>query len=191
MKACTKTKRFVAALAAAMMLTFSAGALIGCGQSDEEVIREALTAELESIKTQDAEFMAEMSAGMDASDFAAYGVDPQEFMAKYLTGFDYSIDSITVDGETATAVVTMTCKSFSAYSDAVEAAATDALTSKDIASMTEADINALAGEIMLSALDGVEPTACAPVTVTYNLVDSTWTPTAASEQAISAALLSN
>lgn len=191
MKASTKTKRFAAALAAAMMLTFSAGALIGCGQSDEEVIREALTAELEGIKTQDADFMAEMTADMDASDFATYGVDPQEFMAKYLTGFDYSIDSISVDGETAAAVVTMTCKSFSAYNDAVEAAANDALTSKDVASMTEADINSLAGEIMLSALDGIEPVACAPVTITYNLVDDTWTPSAASEQAISAALLSN
>lgn len=174
-----------------MMLTFSAGALIGCGQSDEEVIREALTAELEGIKTQDADFMAEMTADMDASDFATYGVDPQEFMAKYLTGFDYSIDSVSVDGETATAVVTMTCKSFSAYNDAVEAAANDALTSKDVASMTEADINSLAGEIMLSALDGIESVACAPVTITYNLVDDTWTPSAASEQAISAALLSN
>lgn len=191
MKASMKTKRFAAALAAAMMLTFSAGALIGCGQSDEEVIREALTAELEGIKTQDADFMAEMTADMDASDFATYGVDPQEFMAKYLTGFDYSIDSISVDGETATAVVTMTCKSFSAYNDAVEAAANDALTSKDVASMTEADINSLAGEIMLSALDGIEPVACAPATITYNLVDDTWTPSAASEQAISAALLSN
>lgn len=191
MKACMKAKHIVAAVAAAMMLTFSASALIGCGQSDEEVIREALTAELESIKTQDAGFMAEMTSGMDASDFATYGIEPQEFMAKYLTGFDYTIDSITVDGETATAVVTMTCKSFSAYGDAVEAAATDALTSKDVASMTEADINALAGEIMMSALDGIEPTPCAPVTITYNLVDSTWTPTAASEQAISTALLSN
>lgn len=85
----------------------------------------------------------------------------------------------------------MTCKSFSAYNDAVEAAANDALTSKDVASMTEADINSLAGEIMLSALDGIEPVACAPATITYNLVDDTWTPSAASEQAISAALLSN
>lgn len=191
MKANLKAKRFVAALAAAMMLTFSAGTLFGCGQSDEDVIREALTSELEGIKNQDEAFMATMASDLDAEEFTTYGIDPQEFMAKYLTGFDYTIDSITVEDDTASAVVTMTCKSFSAYNDAIEAAADDALATTDFSNMTEADLNAFVGEVMMSALDGVEPVACAPVTIEYTLDGATWTPTAASEQVIAGAMLAN
>lgn len=187
----TNARRFAAAVAAALLLVFSAGALFGCGQSDEDAIREALTSELDSIKSQDEAFLSNMAADMDVDDFTTYGIDPQEFITKYLTGFDYTIDSITVDGESATAVVTLTCKSFSSYNAAVTAAADDALATKDISSMNQSELNALVGEIMLSALDNIEPVATDPVNIEYTLEGNTWTPTAASEQAITAAMLAN
>lgn len=191
MKANLKAKRFVAALVAVMMLIFSASVLYGCGQSDEDVIREALTSEFEGIKNQDETFMSTMASNLDAEDFTTYGIDPQEFMAKYLAGFDYSIDSITVEEGTASAVITMTCKSFNAYKDAVKTSASDALATTDFSNMTEADLNAFVGEIMMSALDGAEPVTCAPVTIEYTLDGATWTPTAASKQVIAKAMLAN
>ena len=186
-----KTKKIVAAVAAIAMLTLSMGAFVGCGQSDEEVIREALTEELESIKTQDEAYMTEMAADMDADEFSAYGIDPQEFMSKYLTGFDYTIDSITVDGDTAQAVVTLTCKSFSAYQDALTEATNNAVGTTDFSSMSSDDLNLFIGELMMSALDVVEPVATDPITIEYNNIDNTWTPTSSSEQAITNAMLTN
>ena len=40
-------------------------------------------------------------------------------MKAYFGGFDYVIDDVTVDGDTATATVTLTCKSFDDYMNAV------------------------------------------------------------------------
>lgn len=185
-------KKIIAAFAASALLTFSAVAFVGCGgESDEDVIRGALTEELESIKTLDEAFLAEMTTGMDASTFASYGIDVNEFMKSYLDGFDYTIDSITVEGDNAKAVVTLTCKSFSAYEAALEANTKKAIETQDVASMSNDQINALVGQIMMDSLKEVQPAATDPITIEYNNVDNTWTPTAASEQAISTALLSN
>lgn len=185
-------KRTIAAFAASAVLAFSMIAFVGCGgESDEDVIRGALTEELESIKTLDESFLGSMTSDMDAASFAAYGIDVNEFMSTYLAGFDYSIDSITVEGETANAVVTLTCKSFSAYETALEANTYAAIESNDIASMSEDQINALVGKIMMDSLGQVEPAATDPITIEYEKVDNVWTPTAASEQAITTALLTN
>lgn len=187
-----KMKKFVAGVTAAAMLTLSMGAFVGCGgQSDEEVIREALTEELEGIKTQDEAYMSQMAADMDADEFAVYGIDATEFMSKYLTGFDYTIDSITVNEDTAEAVVTLTCKSFSAYEDAIETETYNAIATTDIASMSEDDVNKLVGQIMMTALDKVEVAPTNPITIEYNKVDNVWEPTASSSNAITNAMLTN
>lgn len=185
-------KRIIAAFAASAVLAFSMVAFVGCGgESDEDVIRGALTEELESIKTLDEAFLEEMTFGMDASSFAAYGIDINEFMSTYLSGFDYSIDSITFEGETAKAVVTLTCKSFSAYEAALEANTYEAIETNDIASMNEEQINLMVGTIMMDSLGDVQPAATDPITIEYEKLDNVWTPTAASEQAITTALLTN
>lgn len=185
-------KKMIAAFAATALLAFSAVAFVGCGgESDEDVIRGALTEELDAIKALDDATISEMTADMDASTFAAYGIDASEFMKTYLDGFDYSIDGVTVDGDTAEAVVTLTCKSFSAYEAALEANTQTAVETQDIASMTSDEINALVGQIMMDSLADVEPIACDPITIEYTNEGGTWTPTTASEQAITNALLTN
>lgn len=186
-----KMKKFVAGVAAAAMLTLSMGAFVGCGQSDEEVIREALTEELESIKNQDASYMAELSAEMGDAELASYGIDAADFMSKYLSGFDYSIDSVTVNGDTAEAVVTLTCKSFSDYEAAIEAETMNAIQTQDIYSMSDQDINLLVGQIMMTALDKVDAVPTTPITIEYFKNGNTWEPTEASSDAITSAMLSN
>jgi len=185
-------KKMIAAFAATALLAFSAVAFVGCGgESDEDLIRGALTEELETIKTLDDATIAEMTSTMNASTFATYGIDPSEFMKTYLEGFDYSIDEVIVDGDTAKATVTLTCKSFSAYESILEANTNKAIETQDISSMNEAQINELVGNIMMDSLKEVQPVACKPFTIEYTNADGEWTPTAASEQAISTALLTN
>lgn len=185
-------KKMIAAFAATALLAFSAVAFVGCGgESDEDLIRGALTEELETIKTLDDATIAQMTGTMNTSTFATYGIDPSEFMKTYLEGFDYSIDSVTVDGDTAKATVTLTCKSFSAYESTLEANTKKAIETQDVASMNQTQINELVGKIMMDSLKEVQPVACDPITIEYTNADGAWTPTAASEQAISTALLTN
>lgn len=186
-----KMKKVVAVVTAAAMLTLSLGAFVGCGKSDEDVIRNALTEELDAIKTLDSDYMNQMVAEMEADEFSEFGIDPLEFMSQYLSGFDYTIDSVTVDGDTAEAVVTLTVKSFSAYNSAVEANTYAAIETTDFSTMTESDLNLFIGNLMMTSLEDVEAVQTDPITIEYVLEGAGWTPTTASEQAITNAMLTN
>ena len=96
------------------MLSIGMVGLAGCsgGASDEEAIRASLASELDSIKNIDDAFVNEFSESIDMSQLSVYGIDGVEFMKSYLSGFDYAIDSINVDGDSATAQITLTCKSY-------------------------------------------------------------------------------
>ena len=182
----------IAAIAACAALAFSALAFVGCGgESDEDLIRGALTEDLDSIKAVDEAFLAELTVNMDPTAFETYGINVNDFMKGYLEGFDYTIDSVTVDGDTAEAVVTLTCKSFSAYETALTNNTQTAIETQNVAAMSQAEVNALVGQLMMDSLKDVEVVTADPITLVYENIDGTWTPTEASKQGISNALLNN
>ncbi|MFR5091755.1 MAG: hypothetical protein ACLTDR_06805 [Adlercreutzia equolifaciens] len=84
-------------------MEFGSGVSAGCssGTSDEDAIRASLASELDSIKDIDDAFVNEFSESIDMSQLSVYGIDGVEFMKSYLSGFDYAIDSINVDGDKA------------------------------------------------------------------------------------------
>ena len=92
------------ALAAALCLS-----LVACGKSDEDVVREGVTKELEELKNLD-DATLDLLIGSAAANFEASGIDSKEFFRAWLDGFDYSVDKVSVNGNTATASVTITCK---------------------------------------------------------------------------------
>ena len=108
---------FIVTLAALLALSIGMVGLAGCssGTSDEDAIRASLSSELDSIKNIDDAFVNEFSESIDMSQLSVYGIDGVEFMKSYLSGFDYTIDSINVDGDSATAQITLTCKSYTGY----------------------------------------------------------------------------
>lgn len=187
-------KKVFAAVSASALLVFTLGVMTGCnsGPSDEEVIRKSLTEELDQIKNMDDAFMTEMAADMDVDELATYGIDGVEFMKTYLDGFDYKIDEVTVDGNKATAKVTLTCKSFTAYNSAVQQAATDlASDSARLQAMSKDELNQLLGQTVMDALAGVEVAETDQITIGFTKNGNTWTPDAASEQEITTAMLTN
>lgn len=186
-----KMKRIVTTFLVGAMLTLTLGAVTGCGESDEDVIRNALTSELDSIKNLDGAYMNELYAGLDAEDLAEYGLNAEDFMNNYLDGFDYSIDSVTVDGDNASAVVTLTCKSYKAWEAALETATNDALATTDFTAMTETELMEFVGNLMMTTLSDVAVAPTSPITIEYEKQDNTWVPTSSSETAISSAMLSN
>lgn len=190
-----KIKRLIAVGALALAMAFSACLVAGCsGQSDEEVIRTAITEELDGIKNLDEETVSMLSEGMDVSQLAEFGIDGTEFMTTYLEGFDYSIDGITVDGDTAEAVVTLTCKSYSGFEQALTDAATDLMSNmsfEDMANMSEEELNTLIGQTTMETLKNVEVAPCEPITIEYTKANNTWTPSDSASNDVAVAMMSN
>ena len=181
---------FVAVLALSRWLA----PLSGCSsqQDDSEVIRQSLSSELDSIKNLDDSFMNEFAESINMSQLSMYGIDGVAFMKSYLDGFDYTIDNIQVDGDTATAQITLTCKSYTGYQQALTEAVTKITENpEELAGLSNEDINKKIGEIVTGSLDGIELKATEPITITYTKVNDTWEPASSTSGDISAALMTN
>lgn len=193
LKSCILTRGLTVVFAG--LLAMSLISLTGCGstqQSDEELVRSSLAAELDSIKNLDEKFVNEISEAIDMSRLSLYGIDGMEFMRSYLNGFDYSIDAVTVDGETAQAQLTLTCKSYTGYLKALQAAVDEITANPDeLAGMSSDDINKKIGDIVIRSLDGVELKPTEPVTINYTKVDDTWEAASSTSGDIAAALMTN
>lgn len=186
-----KMKKIVAAVCATALVAFGAVALTGCGQDDAEVVREGVTAELESVKNLDQEFVDQFLAETDIAELEAYGIDGEEFLRAYLDGFDYTVDDVTVDGDTAVATVSITSKSLneamSTISDDLMALADDESIA-DVAQDEEA-LNQLIGDTVMESMNSLQTTTKSGIELEYALQDNTWTPTAACEMALNNALM--
>lgn len=134
----------MAALAACVVL------LSGCGgPSVEELITNDLTSQFDEIKNGGDDFLAGLEEA-SGDEFEQLGIDPKEYAKSYLEGFDYKIGDVTVDEDkgTATAEVTITCKSMNKivedfatqYQEKV--AALDTMPSED-------DLYKMAGQVMV------------------------------------------
>lgn len=178
----------------AVLLAVGVCSLAGCagGQSNEDVIRTKLASELDSIKTLDDGFVNDFSESINMSQLSVYGIDGVEFMRAYLDGFDYTIDSITVDGDTAQAQITLTCKSYTGYQQALQNAVS-AITEdpESLVGLSNDDINKKIGEIVIGSLDGVDVAVTEPVTINYTKVDGEWEPASSTSGDIAAALMTN
>lgn len=182
-------------LAFAVVLAMGFGLLAGCSsgqQTDEDLVRNSLSSELDSVKNLDEKFVNEISEAIDMSRLSLYGIDGIEFMKSYLEGFDYAIDSVTVDGDTAQAQLTLTCKSYTGYQKALQAAVDEITANPDeIAGLSNDDINKKIGEIVIQSLNGVELKPTEPVVINYKKNDGTWEAASSTSGDIAAALMTN
>lgn len=134
----------MAALVACVVL------LSGCGgPSVEELISNDLTSQFDEIKNGGDDFLSGLEEA-SGDEFEQLGIDPKEYAKSYLEGFDYKIGDVTVDEDkgTATAEVTITCKSMNKivedfatqYQEKI--AALDTMPSED-------DLYKMAGQVMV------------------------------------------
>lgn len=185
-----KLKRLVAVVAAGVFAC-SLLALSGCGQDSEELIREGLTEELESLKALDEATLDELMSEADTSAvsvFESYGVDAREFVKAYLDGFDYAIEGVEVDGDQASARLTFTCKSFTDLESVLEDSAMSFATDPSTASLTEDELNAKIGELLMTAVAQTPVRETDPFVVYYANTDDVWELTSDSEDTIVNAL---
>lgn len=153
-------KRIVTAAVAALVLTGSLAGLAGCGagSSVDELIRDDVASELELIG-EDAAASTDAIAANMGQELDALGVDAKAFAQAYTDGYSYSIDAVDVDEEagTATARVSMSCKSMAKILADFKTAFTDKVNSLDLNGMTQDDLYKLGGETLMDVVAKAEP----------------------------------
>lgn len=187
-------RRMPRVIAIALCLILTAGILVGCGEkvSDEEMIRQALTEELDSIKNMEETAMEEMGVEDLTAQLEPLGIAGEDFMKTYLEGFDCTIGDITVDGDHATATVTLKCKSFNDINTELQNVSAEMMENpEELAEMSEEEIMLKMGEVFLDITKKAEVKETAPIEINYELIDKVWTPTAESDQNIAEAMLGN
>ena len=174
-------------VAIACMLTLVLG---GCGgASAEDLIRENLESYMGEVDVADEAFVEglESSAGEDLDQL---GIAADEFAAAYLDGFGYEIGDITVDGDTATAELTITIKSYTDIMTTFQNDFYDWAYSVDPNTLSSQDeIYKQAGQMLLDATNSAEPTS---TTVEVNYTknsDGDWEMDSSSEMELSSVVL--
>lgn len=187
-----KLKKLAVWGAAALVAAMCMGSLVGCGgANNEELIRNAVTDEFESLKNLDDAAMSQLMEGASAgntTDLEQYGIDQEAFLRSYLEGFDYRIDDVTVDGNTAKVMVVLTCKSASGIQQAVADSTSKILEDPSILDLEESALNSKVGEILMEAIASVQPTETESIELTYELSGNTWELTPESNRNIAAAM---
>lgn len=175
-----KKMRIAFACAAALMV-ICAGALVGCGQNAEDVIRSGVTKELDSLKNFDEAAISKIieDAHLD-SQFSQLGIDSMEFMRAYLDGFDYSIDSITINDKEAQVEVTLKGKSMSDFQEALGAAVEELSNDESVRGLSMSEIQKKMGEAVMDVLNNLQAKELGSVTLEYRLEGNTWAPSASS-----------
>lgn len=172
------------ALCALAVCAMATGLLLaGCAQSEpaEDVIRSGITGTLDQVKNlDDATIEAAVQENEDSLSYLSdYGVDAKDYIKGIFNGFDYSIGDINVDESagTATAEVTITAKTVSgATNKAYELAqAWVEDVNSSTANMTEEEVNAKIGELVMQAIDETEA-GDKTVTLHFTKSDNTWSP---------------
>lgn len=187
----TKPLRIVLVSVCSVLLVLAGIALSSCGPNHEQAIRDSLTQELESIKNLEESYLSQLTSDSDVSELSQFGIDPNEFFKQLLDGFDYQIQSVTVDGETADATVVISMKSMSDFAANLEQSMQDLLADESLTSLSEDEIYAKVGESIMNDVTELPVTQFDPVTITYQLTDDTWTPTEDSMKNLETAMLGN
>ena len=107
----TLTKRVATVACALVLSVVPTFGLVGC-TNEEDAVKAVVDAQLDSIKTADADAIRE-TLSSDANDQfekynELYGVDPIEFYTNYLKHFDYEDKDVTINGDEATVSLNVT-----------------------------------------------------------------------------------
>lgn len=166
-------------VACALALSLCVG-LVGCAlgkPSDEELIRAAVTQVLDSLKDPTEESLSRYVAADDIATLAEHGIDPYEYLGHALSRFDYTIDGVTVDGDTARADLTVTNVDLGTAMEAATAWLED---NPDEYEDALGDDNALDQVIQLlldrlyEEIDRSDDLVSSSVTITFTKVDGVW-----------------
>ena len=184
-----KLRKAAIALAMSGMMAFSLGAMTGCADNSEEVIRESLTEEIGQLKDPDAATLGELSSSLPTSSLLQLGLSPNDLIKGILDGFDGTVDSVTVNGNEAEAVVTLSSKNFSEVQSALENLQSDMVdNAEELAGMSQDEIKQWAGQMIMTTIEEAPVETHEPVTIKYVRNGNTWEPAEGADSEMYSAL---
>ena len=101
-------RKALALACAAAIAALSVLGLVGCGPSAEELIKQALTADLDAVKNVDEDTVKAALGDETLSEMESYGIDPYEFYTNCVKNFSYDNLSVKVEGDSATVTLDAT-----------------------------------------------------------------------------------
>lgn len=153
-----------------------AAVLSGCGgASDEEQITSAIDAELGVMVDPDDETISnlvEEAGAAEGGQLDQLGIDGTELVKAWIDGFAYEVGDITVDGDAATAEVTITCKQLAVIVNDWADEFQDAAMSQGFTTTDE--VYEYAGQTIMEDMTNAEP-ASTTVTFSFEKDGSDWT----------------
>ena len=172
-------RRIMSSLMCCMLALGVALGLAGCGNNAEKLIRADVEEAMEIFKNPTKEKLQPYleKSGADLGELSEYGIDIYEFCEHAFKHFDYNIDSVKVDGDTATVKLTVR-----------NANLTDAVTkvTEDITSNigdyaeyftgedSEAELYRVIFSKVYDELDKATETVESEATLTYTKDDGAW-----------------
>lgn len=124
MSASQRLSSVLATTAALVLAVVATLCVSGCGQPADAVIREGLSRELDAFVSPTVDSLKQAIVDLGGTeeeaeattksfaDLKAHGIDPDEMLKHLFWGYAYEIGEISVDGDTATAAVTLTSADF-------------------------------------------------------------------------------
>ena len=173
------TLRGLAVMIVAVLAVACGLALGACssGPSAEDIIREDIATNLDDIKDMDDATLDGLARQIGSVGLEEYGIDAGTLITSMIDGFDYSIESVEVEDDTATASVTVTAKSMTEFTnfdyDTMSDDIVDAVTSGEIDATDEDAVNAWVGEYIMGMINALEPVE-KDITFTYVNGEDGW-----------------
>jgi hypothetical protein len=153
--------------------------LNGCGKNDEELIRASVSEVMDLFKNPTKEnlqgFINEDE--IDLSTLEEYDIDIYEFLGHSFKHFDYTINDVTVDGDTASANLTLTNTDLGAVVEETTTEITENI--DDYADILNGEngrkeFMKLFFDKIYEKLDASEETVSTDATLQLNKVDGEW-----------------
>ena len=173
------TLRSLAVMVVAVLAVACGLALGACssGPSAEDIIREDIATNLDDVKNMDDATLDGLARQIGSVGLEEYGIDTGTLITSMIDGFDYSIESVEVEDDTATASVTVTAKSMTEFTnfdyDIMADDIVDAVTSGEIDTTDQDAFNAWVGEYIMGMIDDLEPVE-KDITFTYVNGEDGW-----------------
>ncbi len=177
-------RRFaIGALLVALLLALGLCAF-GCApqKTSEEIIREGVTQEFDHMQDTVSNAMG------GNTGLSQFGVDDKKFTNAWLSEFKYTIDDIKVDGNQATATVTITCKSLSQALNQWNTQLNALVADPSTYQLSEDELNKKIGSMLMECINNA-PAVTTTVQLPYVLEGNTWKPGSNFETELSKAFM--
>jgi len=177
-------KKFSLVAVSIVMAFALAFSLAGCGNADEKVIRDSLTKEFNQFKDPKSK-MWKVDMKDNLKELSDLGVNTDDLIAAWVKDFSFKVGTIKIEGNKATAEVSITCKQlFPAIEKATEKLSND----PNLSNMSEKQAMKKWGEQVIAELNSAKAVTTV-ISIPWTKTGNTWEEDAAAEAQYSKALM--